>query len=144
MASSSVNALMMRNRLDAADHLAQDQHRRRYHDDAEHGQHGILHGHDGGKPDERKEITTERRNEEIEHVARRSGAGRKPRHELGAMAVGKKTNVMLEQPREHPLLIVSNDPVADAREHDRLSIGGHSLDHENHGGHEGKDDDARK
>ena len=44
--------LIMRNHLDAADHLAQNQHRRRHHDDAEHGQHGILHGHDRGKADE--------------------------------------------------------------------------------------------
>src|SRR5262249_7982109 len=82
--------LMMRNRLDAADHLAQDQHRRRYHDDAEHGQHGILHGHDRGKPDEGKQITTERRNEEIEDVARRRGAGRKARRGGGAIADRKK------------------------------------------------------
>ncbi len=134
----------MRNRLDAADHLAQDQHRRRHHDDAEQGHHGILHRHDRGKPDERKQIATDRRDEEVEHLACRGGAGREPRHELGAMAVGKKTDVMLEQLREHSLLIVGDDPVADAREHDRLAIGGHSLDHENHGGHEGEDDDAGK
>src|SRR5262249_33403277 len=56
----------------------------------------------------------------------------------------KNPNIMREQLREPLPLIVGDDPVADPREHDRLSIGGHSLDHENHGGHEGEDDDAGK
>src|SRR5262249_21166040 len=62
--------------------------------------------------------------------------------ELGG--AGKKAYMMWEHFRDHPPLIVGDDPVADRREHDRLSIGGHSLDHENHGGHEGEDDDAGK
>ena len=56
----------------------------------------------------------------------------------------KKPTLCCSSLREHSPLIVGDDPVADAREHDRLAVGGHSLDHENHGGHEGEDDDAGK
>ena len=51
---------------------------------------------------------------------------------------------MMEQLGEHPLLVIGDDPVADPREHDRLPIGSHPLDHEDHGGHEGEDDDPRQ
>ena len=63
-------------------------------------------------------------------------------HELGAVAVGKETDVVLQQPGEHLALIVGDDAVADACERERLSIGGQRLDHEDHGGHESEDDDA--
>ena len=77
-------------------------------------------------------------------MARRGGAGGEPGHELGAVAVSKETDVMLKQLCEHPSLIIGDDSVADARERDGLPIGGHSLDHEDHGGHESEHDDARK
>ncbi len=136
--------LMIRDGLDAADHLAQDQHRRRHHDDAEQGHHGVLHGHHRDKADERQQIATDRRDEQVEHLARRGGAGGEPGHELGTVAVGEKADVMLEQFREHPPLILGNDPVADARQSERLPVGGHRLDHENDGGHQGEGDDAGK
>src|SRR3989442_11003935 len=51
---------------------------------------------------------------------------------------------MLKQLCEHPSLIIGDDSVADARERDGLPIGGHSLDHEDHGGHESEPDYAPK
>ena len=48
---------------------------------------------------------------------------------------------MLQQLGEHPPLIVGNDPVADAGQRERLPIGRHCLDHEDHGGDDGEDDD---
>ena len=136
--------LMVRNRLDAANHLTQEQHGRRHYDDAERRQDGILYGHDRNEPDKRQQIAAEGRDEEVEHLARGGGTGGEARHELRAVAVGKETDVMLEQPGEHPSLIVGNDPIADPCEHHRLPVGGYSLDHEEHGGHQGEDDDARK
>ncbi len=40
--------LLVRDRFDAFDQLAQDQHRRRHHGDAEQRHDGVLHRHDGG------------------------------------------------------------------------------------------------
>ena len=53
----------------------------------------------------------------------------------------KKPMLCCSNLREHPPLIVGDDPVADARQRERLSIGRHRLDHEDHGGDEGEDDD---
>ena len=98
--------LMIRNRLDAADHLAQDQHRRRHNDDAQRREHRVLHRHHRQQPNERKQIATEGSDEQVEHLARRRGSGVESRHELRAVAVGKKTDVMLQQSGKHLPLIV--------------------------------------
>jgi hypothetical protein len=77
-------------------------------------------------------------------LARGGGAGCQACDELGAVAIGEEADIVLEQFRQHPPLIVGDDPVADARQHQRLAIGGHRLDHEDHGGHQSEDDDPRK
>ena len=134
--------LVVRDRLDAADHLAQDQHCRRHDDDAEERHDGILHSHDRGEADERQQIAANRGNEQVQHLACCGGPGREPGHELGAVAVGKEADVMLQQLGEHPPLIVGDDSIADACQRECLSIGRHRLDHEDHGGYQGEDDDS--
>ena len=78
------------------------------------------------KSDQREQIAADRRDEEVEHLARGGGAGGQPRHEFRAVAVGEEADVVLQQPREHPPLVVGDDAVADARQRERLPIGGES------------------
>ncbi len=103
-----------------------------------------MHRHHREESDKRQQIAAEGRDDEVEHLACGGSAGGQASHELRAVAVGKKTDIMLEQLGEHPSLIVGNDSIADPCEHHRLPIGSHSLDHEDHGGHQGEDDDSRK
>ena len=74
-------------------------------------------------------------------MARRGGAGGEPRHELGAVALREEADVLLQQGREHAALVFGDDAVADPRQDQRAAVGRHRLDHEDHGGHEGENDD---
>ena len=136
--------LLVGDRLDAVDQLAQDQHGWRHDDDAEHRHDRILDGHDGGKADEREEVASERGDEQVQHLGRCRSPGGEPRDEFRAVAVGKETDIVLQQPRKQATLVVGNDLVADARHRHRLPVGGHSLDREQRGGHQGEEDDARE
>src|SRR4029450_2221609 len=72
-----------------------------------------------------------------------------------APVVRRATNSERWRPAQEPRLcwrtlrnttppMARDAPVADAREDQRLAIGGHRLDHEDHGGHQSEDDDPRQ
>ena len=134
--------LAARDGVDAADHLAQNQERRRYDHEAEERHHRVLHHHHRHQSDQRQQIASDRGDQQIDHLRGRGGAGGQPRDEFGRMAVGEKAEALVEQLGEHGALIVSDDPVADARKHHALAVSGEPFGGKQYGDECAERDDA--
>ena len=112
------------NAVDAADHLAQHDERRRRHDEAEKRHDRVLIDHHREQADQRKQIAADRGDDQVDDLARGGGSGGQPRHELGGMPLREERDVLVDQGVEHLPLIQRNDAVADPRQHHRRAVGG--------------------
>ena len=82
--------LRLRDRADAADQLAQHDHRRRRDDRAPTSDiTGSWITITTTEADQRQEIAADRGDQQVEHVVRGGGAGGQPRDEFGRVAVGE-------------------------------------------------------
>ena len=83
------------------------------HDEADQRHRRILDHHHDAEPDQRHQIAADGRDEKIDHLADRGGAGGQPGDEFGGMPVGKEADILVQQLVEQAPLIIGDDAVAD-------------------------------
>ncbi len=117
------------------DQLAHTEDRRRHDHDADQRHERRLIDHDRDEPDQRQQVASQRIDQQVEDLRRRTGAEGDARGEFRGVAIGIEGDVLLEQLVEHPLLVFGDDVIGDAGHGDGLAIGREPLD--------GEDDDHR-
>ena len=112
----AASELLLGDRIDAADHPAQEIERRRDDEEGDERHHRLLHHHHGDERDEREEVAANGADDEIERLARGRRAGRQPREELRRVPVGEIGEVLMNERGKDPALIVGDDAVGDLRQ----------------------------
>ncbi len=103
---------------------------------------GSCHTITPTRPISDKQIASERRDQQIDHLRCGRRAGGQARDEFGRMAVGEEAEAFVEQLGKNGALIVGDDAVADARQHHAESVSGDALAGEQRDRHAAQEDDA--
>ncbi len=95
--------------LDALDQLAQHQHRRRHHDEADERHHRVLPHHHADHGEQHHEVAPDGVDQHVEHVGDGFGAGGQPRQEFRRMPFGEEADALAHQLGEQLALVGGED-----------------------------------
>ena len=128
--------------LDPFHELAQYQHCRRRHDEAEQRHQRILDHHHGDEADQEQDVAADRVDELVQNVGDGFRARCEPREKFRRMPFREEADAFAHQLGEQPALIVGEDRVTDLRQDHGVTVGRDALDDEQEDRHAGQSRDA--